>query len=381
MAALLTLKDLYDTILERAGQSTSDTTLIGFVTDWLNIRYKEICSLSTEWPFLTDHDILAAIDEYTTGTVDITTDTAAVKGSSTVWTKDMADRKIHFDDEEPTIRIANVSSATAITLAASYHGTTVDDGTYTIFKDEYLCPITWEDIISMRAMREGRTLGKVGYRELFEEHPNPYASSSDPDRFAVFETRKLTKIGVDGYNLTYTIADIDKDHWFSGANGAYGWVKNAGTDAASNDYLVLQILYGSLVDNEKLTFYSDVATTATGVTCLVNQASYTEGNVGDVLGVILNPAPYRNTLYECVVRLKPVDMSLTTDEPLIPQSYRDILFYLGLADLYGYLDKTDKMQYFEAKGLGRLNQMAARLKVRLGNRPRIRPAYKRRAYA
>lgn len=364
--------------MTRGGERTGDTELLGYVKDWVNLRYKEVCSMA-KWPFLDDHGTLVAIDEYDTGTVSITTDTAAITGSSTVWTKDMADRKIHFKDEEPTLRISNVSAAIGITLADSYYGDTVSAGSYTIFKDEYLCPITWEDITLMRAMRDGRTLEKVGYRELLEGAPNPYASGSDPTKFAVFETRKLTKIGVDGYNGAYTIADIEIDHWFSGTT-AYGWVKNTGTDANNNDYLYLQILYGSLADNETLTFYSDVGTTATGVTCTVDQSSYTEGNVGNVLGVLLNPAPYRNTLYECMVKLKPTNMSLATDEPYIPEDYRDILFYLTLADLYSFRGKKELMQYCEAKGMMRLGKMAASLKVRISNRPRFRPAYSRRKY-
>ena len=373
-------KDIYTAIMERAGVSTSDTSLIGYIKDWLNFRYFEICSIA-DWKFLHDVKTIRLLDKYDDEDVDITENTTALTGNDTAWTKDMTLRKIQFDDAEGIYTIARVASATSITLAETYNGDDIDDGGYDIFMDVYPCPYSWRDIVSIRDTEAGRVLEKKLLREMTAENPTMGVGTTNPTAWASHPQKRYTKIIVDTFNDSNTIADVDVGNWFSVAtSGAYGWVMARGTDADSNTWIIVDILYGTPADNQTITFYSDVGTTATGITCTVDEATgIQEGNVGDCLVIRFDPPPYQNRMYDVDVILKPTDLTLDYDEPLIPPDFRDILFYFALADLYNY--KTDKVNSdkYEAKGMYRLMQMKS--KYAIEQRPRLRSAYARRKYS
>ena len=362
--AIITFSDIYNGAIKRAAQDTSDSTLVGYVKDWINWRYKEVCSIG-RWPFLQDTKTIRMLAEYTTGTVDCTTLTTAVTGTSTVWTKAMTDRKFKFDDFEEVYRIALWSSATSITLADTYNGSTVDDGTYTIFQDEYLCPIDWREIKSIVDSRNGKKLDLKQLREVREENPVSSANGSDPNAYSILETRDVTRIDTDAQTGTFQVDEIVD----GGTSSAYGVIKKVGSD-----YLYIQILYGTFTDGETLTGATSSATTT------VNEANgYTEGNIGGVLKVLFDPAPYRNVLYNCEIIRKPVDMSEDTDEPLIPEDFRDILFYYAIADIFDFKNRDQDRDRWAAKAQTRQIQMINKYRHVMGN-PRIRPCYPRIKY-
>lgn len=362
--SIITFSDIYNATINKTAQDTSDTTLVGYVKDWLNFRYKEVCSLA-RWPWLQDNKTIRMLAEYDTGTVDCTTLTTTVTGTSTVWTKAMTDRKFKFTDFEEVYRIAQWSSATSIVLADTYNGSTVDDGAYTIFQDEYLCPADWYTVKNIRDLRNGRDLDFVALNILRDDSPNSFPSDTDPTKYSILETRDVTKINVDTITGTFQVDErID-----GGSSGAYGNIKKA-----ESSYLWVQILYGTFTDGETITGATSSATTT------INEPNgYTEGNVGGVLKLIFDPAPYRNILYACEVIKKPVDMSATTDEPLIPEEFRDCLYYLTIADIYDYLKQPKDRDRYESKGQSRIVQMINKYRHQMGN-PRFRSAYPRVKY-
>jgi hypothetical protein len=362
--SLITFSDLYNAAINRCAQDTSDSTLVGYVKDWLNFRYKEVCSWA-RWPWLQDNQTIRMIAEYTTGTVDCTTLTTSVTGSSTVWTKAMTGRKFKFDDFDETYRIAQWSSVTGITLANIYNGDTVDDGTYTIFQDEYLCPITWGEIKNIRDLRNGNKLDFMALNVLRAENPNSYPEDSDPEQYSILETRDVTRIDIDTASGTFQVDEMVS----GGTSSAYGIIKKV-----ASSYLYIQILYGTFTDGETITGATSGATTTVD-----EPNGYTEGNIGGVLKVIFNPAPYRNILYDCEIIKKPVDLSEDTDEPLVPEEYRDSIFYLTVADIYDSLKDPQNRDRWEAKGQSRVLQMINRYRHQMGN-PRIRSAYPRIKY-
>lgn len=362
--AIIEFQDIYDAALERTGQDTSDTTLVGYLKDWINFRYKEVCSMA-RWPWLQDNQTIRMLAEYTTGTVACTTLTTSITGTSTVWTKAMTDRKFKFNNFEEIYRIAQWASATGITLADTYNGSTVTADTYSIFQDEYLCSFDWADIVSIMDLRNGKKLERKQLREIREETPAPYPNDSDPTAFALFETRDITRIDVDNISGTFQADEIID----GGTSNAYGIIKEVGSD-----YLYIQILYGTFTDNEQLTGATSSAT------CDVNETSgYTEGNVGHSLKIVFDPPPYRNILYNCEVIKKPVELSGVWDEPLIPKEFRDILFYFAISDIFDYLKQPKDRDKWEVKALSRIMQMKAKYRQQMGN-PRIRPAYSRIKY-
>lgn len=88
-------------------------------------------------------------EDYTIGTVSVTTNTSTITGSGTSWTTNMADRWIQIpltasnttsgDDE--WYQILSVQSATSLTLKNNYSGQTVTGGSHTIGES----PILAED--------------------------------------------------------------------------------------------------------------------------------------------------------------------------------------------------------------------------------------------
>ncbi len=362
--AIITFSDIYNGAIQRTGQDTSDTTLVGYVKDWINWRYKEICSMA-RWPWLRGAQTIRMIAEYTTGTVACTTLTTSITGTSTVWTKAMTDRKFKFDGFEEIYRIAQWASATGITLADTYNGDTVTADTYTIFQNEHLCPIDWKDIINIQDLRNGKDLEFVQLREIREESPAPYPNDSDPTKFSYLETRDVTRIDIDTAIGTFQVDEtVD-----GGTSNAYGIIKKV-----ASSYLYIQILYGTFTDGETLTGATS------GATVTVNEPNgYTEGNVGGTLKILFDPSPYRNILYNCDIVKKAVDMSENADEPLIPEEFRDCLFYFTIADIYGYLQQKENRDRWETKALGRQQNMINRYRHKMGN-PRIRPAYPRIKY-
>jgi hypothetical protein len=379
--ALLTLYDMYIDVFDRIGIAAETATIV-MAKRWLNARYKEVCS-RFKWPFLQNTGVLTTIAEYTTGTVDVAAAGTTVTGTSTVWTKDMVGRKIKFDGWSEIHTISAWTSATSITITPAYRGTAIDDGTYTIFQDEYLCPWNWQDIIQIRQYRSPKVLDKISINEMRQDHEWSYPVNADPQKYCLLERRRLTKINIDTLNLSYTYKDILVDHWFkAGTSLAIGWVKRSSEDISGGDYLYLEILYGTLVDNETLTFYSDVGVTATGVTCAVNEADgYTDGNVGDIINLLFYEAPYRVIKLDIDYTLKPYDMASNDDEPLIPEKYRDMLVLGACSDMaiYYRLDDTVKA-FFESRFTKRFEEMSREYPTKSLQFPQIIPVVSRKTF-
>jgi len=91
------------------------------------------------WPHYRARGTIATIDDYSTGTVDVT------QGSTTVSAGDSAPsfpaaaagRKIRFGSQQAWYDILTRDSASQLTLVQAYQGATLDEGTYTIFQDEH----------------------------------------------------------------------------------------------------------------------------------------------------------------------------------------------------------------------------------------------------
>jgi len=378
--AILTLTDMSTDVIDRLGYSTSDTALVVMIKRWLNARYKEIAKY--DWPFIQDTQELATVVEYTTGTVDVTEAGTTVTGTDTVWTKDMVGRKIKFSGWNEIHTISAFSSTTSITITPAYRGDDIDDGTYTIFKDSYLCPWNWDDIRAIRQYRSPKELDKISPYEMRRDYSTQYPQTADPQRFCLYEKRNITKINVDGFNSTNTYANVSVDHWVKGGtSAAYGWVKRSSEDASGGDYLYIEILSGTFSDGETLTFYSDVETTATGVTCTVNEPDgYTEGNVGNVLNILFNPIPYRVIKLDVDMTYKPYDMVANDDEPLIPEKYRDVLVLGACADTCMKKSRPEDMKYYEAKFMKRYKDLVSEYANKDLNFPQLIPVVSRKTF-
>jgi hypothetical protein len=72
-------------------------------------------------------------------------------------------------------------------------------------------------------------------------------------------------------------------------------------------------------------------------------------------------------------------MSEDTDEPLIPEDFRDILFYYAMADIFDFKNRDQDRDRWAAKAQARQIQMINKYRHVMGN-PRIRPCYPRIKY-
>lgn len=90
------------------------------------------------WPHYRARGTLTMVNDYTTGTVEVTNGSTALTFSGVTLTAGMAGRKIQMNSEAQWYDIASVNtSASTAVLTQAYQGTTDTDATFVIFQDEY----------------------------------------------------------------------------------------------------------------------------------------------------------------------------------------------------------------------------------------------------
>jgi hypothetical protein len=96
------------------------------------------------WPFCIAEDRIVTEPEYSTGTVNVTTLSAAVAGVDTVWQVGWATapsmRRIIIEGRPESYRVASIASATALTLRDVWVGDTGTDLAYRMYRDIYTLP-------------------------------------------------------------------------------------------------------------------------------------------------------------------------------------------------------------------------------------------------
>lgn len=113
----------------------------------VNEVVEDIRGRNRSWSFWYKQGSITILDEYTTGTVSVTNGSATVTGSGTTFTSGMVGRKIRVNSGEAYV-ISAYSSATSITLAVAYAGTTASAQTYSIYQDAYDLPTDCETVLN-----------------------------------------------------------------------------------------------------------------------------------------------------------------------------------------------------------------------------------------
>ena len=344
-----TFSTIYQDPMLLLGHSTSDTTLATYVKRWANRRYKRICAMY-KWPFMKDEGILDTIAEYTTGTI-ATDGTTGITGTDSVWTAAMVGRKFKSDAFEEIYKVAQYSSATSIVLDKAFNGDDETEGTYSIFQDEYQCPIDWADILNVWQQRGRRKLRRISLNEYRSRYLGAEPQNADPLYYALHETKNITKIIVDGPNGTAFQAG---ETVTQATSNAYGILRGFDSATAATA-LYIEIQYGTFTNDKTITGGTS------GATCVGNFSSYEEGNIGGMLKILLYPVPYRLIRLDCDIILRPWPMVNDTDEPLIPEDWRDAIIYGACADLAAYDTKKADVKKYEALYRERINQMAGEI--------------------
>lgn len=171
-----TLSELRTAFLESLKEVTGNSTVNTIADRFLN---QALADFELEhWPWQERRAVLLTKAPYTTGTVAVTQGGTAVTGASTAWaTADAFGQNNARDLDKITIGshrdvyvISGTPTATAITLASRYTGTTVTAGTYAVYQDEYALESDFDGFIDTRFFDESRTITLFGPQELYRRY-------------------------------------------------------------------------------------------------------------------------------------------------------------------------------------------------------------------
>ena len=132
-----------------------------------------------DFPYYLGEGVIKTINDYSTGTVSITTDSATITGSGTTWTSAMVGRKIRFNGKYPYYRIKTFTSTTELILEQPVQETTDTAATYIIYQDEYRLDADVDKYKLIRQAQNNRILLSLHPSRFDEAYPMP-KSYSDP---------------------------------------------------------------------------------------------------------------------------------------------------------------------------------------------------------
>lgn len=117
----------------------------GFI-ELVNLCVEKVREVKGFWNHYQKASQLLLIDAYSTGTVDVTQDSATVTGNGTTFTSAMVGRKFTAGGSE-VYEIATYVSGTEITITPVYQGDTDTAIAYEVYQDAYELPADCESLI------------------------------------------------------------------------------------------------------------------------------------------------------------------------------------------------------------------------------------------
>ncbi len=184
---------IYNRAMQRCHHPLTDTTLLGYVKDWINDRYHDVWSrlLDIDPTFGRTETYLTTTDDYTTGTVT-TNGTTTITGSGTTFTSGMVGRKFKLDDFSEVYEISAYVSATEITLNKAINDDADSGLSYIIYQDELSLPSDCANVVSIGQYRSYAQLEKIGIEKIQEKQlqspicVNP-VRDADPEYWALID--------------------------------------------------------------------------------------------------------------------------------------------------------------------------------------------------
>lgn len=364
---LRTFQSIYTEVLDRMGQestfNSTDLKLVNLIKKFINRRYQNVCA-KHPWDFLMSHGVITTTAEYTDGTIAITNGGTTITGTDTTFTQAMTGRKFKTDAFEEIYKISKYTSGTSLTIESIFNGDTETDGSFSIFKDEYLCDESWREILNIRQYRNPVRMEQISMSDFRSKYLDTEPINADPYYFAYDRTKEVQRLTTT--NLGGTGSFEVGDTITGNSTNSYGiCIKVSNNEGI----LYVQVLYGEFTTSDSLT-------NGTRTSDLIG-VSY----AGSYLKVIFYPCPYRAIKLDCDVILKPDYLIDWDDEPLIPENYRDILVYGACADLSGYLNrKTDERKLYENIFMRKLYEMESDLFSKSVSYPQLISGTKWKSY-
>jgi len=143
---LTIFSDIYTDLQNRVRVTTGVTATENQAKRYINIALHDMhIGRSENFPWAERSAVLLTQPQYTTGTITATKGSATIAGDSTLWNTAndfgnnnmQAGGKITVAGSLDVYEISAVASDTSATLTGKFADTTVTDGTYTYFEDEY----------------------------------------------------------------------------------------------------------------------------------------------------------------------------------------------------------------------------------------------------
>jgi len=107
------------------------------------------------WTFWLTEARFSTVAPYTTGTVAVTADSTTVTGTDTVWSSDMAGRKIRISGGEEYEIVSVNAVAQTLTLSIAYTGATATAATYAIYEPVYTLASDCEKVMRIWDLTDG----------------------------------------------------------------------------------------------------------------------------------------------------------------------------------------------------------------------------------
>lgn len=317
-------------IVEKISLVKDDRTL---VNQMIQVALNRV-SQYFDYPFyIQDRGVIETVDDYSTGTVEVTNGSTAITFTGATLTAGMAGRKIRFSGSNPYYRISsvNVGAGTAV-LEYAYQGTTNATATYTIYRDEYrLAP----DIKKYKTLRQAQnaitllSLHPTGFDEIYPM-PQSYADS-------VFEIMEGTLLD------TYTTGTVTATGTtITGTSTA--WTSVEGLGRMSLIRIGNNVYHVRTVDSAtQITTYETLTE--------VSAASAYEITL-DNLRVQFYEIPNAQRLYYYRYFRQPTPLSNDYDIPDMPHNWHHLLIYGALSEILSQKGDISKaFDYYEQKFL------------------------------
>ena len=176
---------------ETSSSSTEITTLCQNKLDWIQ---SDICD-RYDFSWLRDYGYINTTVVYDTGTVTATQDSATVTGSGTTFTAAMVGRYFKVDDDDNYYEISAYVSATEITLASTYTGSTSVGASYNIYTVDYALATDFKKLIYVKQLITPKLMVDIPETPMSNWYPDMFFRGEDvaPDSYT------LTGLNASGY--------------------------------------------------------------------------------------------------------------------------------------------------------------------------------------
>lgn len=326
-----TFKRLYDRTLARLHSSSSNTTLLTEVKNWLNLANQDLHSRPNKvapWA-LRRHTILTTAPT-TSSTISLTftVDDATVTASSAIFTSAMVGRKIKLDSFSEVSTIRTFTSTTSIEMDQIFNGTTTTSTAWRIWDDTVLLPPFTHEALSVQIRGQTKPLNKLDPQEFLSDYGDNH-SGDTPVAYTEYPPDGLEGATT---SLTGTWTFTDESTALTASGGA-----------ALTEVRVGDLLRKSSSDNlwrEVASIESDNAVTLKQAWDGTTGAGSSGGSQRANGWRRFQLGPHPDDEYALIANIQhmPVEMAADANVPEMPQDIAHILIEGALAIGYDFRD-------------------------------------------